>query len=189
MMQKEQIEKLISEVATIAVSIFDPITKGQIVDSFKFNIDSKHFNEDFISCDITQDVNFKEMFDTLRKFNDYPALYFFQINQELNKTELLALIKSNDSLKTPAINNFKVNTGFLYVGKVTSCAWGRLIQHLGYHKQRTSHGLQVGLWGNTVTKDIELSFTVIFFNKESRDYLVLLEKMLSKKLKPIIGKH
>ncbi|NBR13906.1 MAG: hypothetical protein EBQ94_11360 [Flavobacteriales bacterium] len=189
MMQIDQIKKLITEEASKAVSIFDAITKGQIVDSFKFNIDSKHFTEDFITNDITQDVNFKEMFETLREFNDYPALYFFQINQELSKTEILDLIKANDSLKTPAINNFKENNGFLYVGKVTSCAWGRLIQHLGYHRQRTSHGLQVGLWGNTTTKDIDLSFTVIFFEKESKDYLVLLEKMFSKKLKPIIGKH
>lgn len=189
MMQKEQIEKLISEEATVAVSIFDPISKGQIVNSFKFNIDSKHFTEDFITHDITQDVNFKEMFDTLKEFHDYPALYFFQINQELSKTEILDLIKVNNSLKTPAINSFKENNVFLYVGKVTSCAWGRLIQHLGYHKQRTSHGLQVGLWGNKTTKDLELSFTVIFFEQESRDYLAQLEKMLSKKLKPIIGKH
>ncbi|QAA82304.1 hypothetical protein EI546_11505 [Aequorivita sp. H23M31] len=189
MIQKEQIEKLICDEATKAVSIFDAITKGQIVNSFKFDIDSKHFTEDFITHDITQDVNFKEMFDTLREYNDYPALYFFQINQELSKTEVLELIKVNDSLKTPAINNYKENNVFLYVGKVTSCAWGRLIQHLGYHKQRKSHGLQVGLWGNKTTKDLKLSFTVIFFEQESRDYLILLEKRLSKKLKPIIGKH
>lgn len=189
MMQKEQIEKLISEEAAIAVSIFDPIKKGQISGSFKFDIDAKHFTEDFITHDITQDVNFKEMFDTLRELNDYPALYFFQVNQELSKTEILDLIKENNSLITPATNNFKDNNDVLYIGKVTSCAWGRLIQHLGYHKQRKSHGLQVGLWGNKTSKDLKLSFTVIFFEQESRDYLALLEKMLSKKLKPIIGKH
>lgn len=188
-MQKEQIKKLINEEARKTALIFDNIAKGQIVDSFKFDIDSKYFTEDFINNDITQDVNFKEMFDTLREFNNYPALYFFQINQELSRKEILDLIKANDSLKTPALNNFKENNGFLYVGKVTACAWGRLIQHLGYHQQRKSHGLQVGLWGSKTTKKLELSFTVIFFEQESRDYLVLLEKMLSKQLKPIIGKH
>ena len=188
-MQKEQIEKLILEEATKVVSIFAPITKGKVVKSFNFKLDSKFFTKDFITHNITQDVNFKEMFDTLKEYNDYPALYFFQINQELDKTEILGLIKKNDSLITPAINNYKENNGFLYVGKVTSCAWGRLIQHLGYHKQRKSHGLQVGIWGNNTTKDLELSFTVIFFEKESRDYLVVLEKMLSKNLKPLIGKH
>jgi len=188
-MQKEKLEKLINEETSKAVSVFENIVKGQFVDSFRFNINSNYFTEDFITHDITQDKNFKEMFDTLRVFNDYPALYFFQINEKLSKIEILDLIKVHDSLKTPANNNFKENSSFLYVGKVTSCAWGRLIQHLGYHKQRKSHGLQVGLWGNKTTKDLQLSFTVIFFEQESRDYLVLLEKMLSKQLKPIIGRH
>lgn len=188
MMEKEQIEKLISVEATKAVSVFDAITKEKSVESFKFRLDSKYFKTDFITHDITQDVNFKEMFDKLKEYNDYPALYFFQINQELDKTEILNLMIKDDTLKIPAINNYKENKGFLYVGKVTSCAWGRLIQHLGYHKQRKSHGIQVGLW-DKASKELELSFTVIFFEKESRDYLILLEKMLSKQLEPIIGKH
>lgn len=189
MKQKEEIEKLIREESNTIVSIFNSIVMGKTVNSFKFKIDSKNFTKDFITHDITQDINFKEMFDLLKEYNDYPALYFFQINPEINKTEILSLIKNDDFLKTPAINNHKENTDFLYVGKVTSCAWGRLIQHLGYHKHRKSHGLQVGLWGNKTTKDLKLSFTVIFFEKESRNYLILLEKILSEKLKPIIGKH
>ncbi len=189
MIQKEQIEKLIIEESSKIISVLDPITKGKTVKSLKFKIDSKHFTDNFITHDITQDANFKEMFDTLKKYNDYPALYFFQINSELEKNEIIQLVQSEKDLFTPAHNSFKDNNSILYVGKVTACAWGRLIQHLGYHKQRKSHGLQVGLWGNKTSKDLDLSFTVIFFEKESKDYLILLEKMLGKKLKPIIGKH
>lgn len=188
MIQKEKLEKLVSEQATKAINIFDSISMGKNVESFEFRLDSRYFKTDFITHDITQDIYFKEMFDKLKEYNDYPALYFFQINQELDKTEILNLMNRDATLKIPAINNYKENKGFLYVGKVTSCAWGRLIQHLGYHKQRKSHGVQVGLWEKT-SKELELSFTVIFFEKESRDYIILLEKMLSKHLEPIIGKH
>lgn len=67
---------------------FWQVKMGKSVKSLKFKIDSKHFTDNFITHDITQDANFKEMFDTLKKYNDYPALYFFQINSELEKIQV-----------------------------------------------------------------------------------------------------
>jgi len=96
----------------------------------------------------------------------------------------------------PARNNIvPQNSKILYVGKVESCIWGRLIMHLGFHTNKNQgnpqesnvHGLYLSDW--TKGLELKLKFTILEFEKNMIDLMEVMEKSLAKKLQPIIGKH
>src|SRR5690606_2324988 len=121
--------------------VFSEVYLNGALKRFDFLIDEKKLNSKYLNeINITSHGDFVPLFQQLQEFDDYPALYFFGINPLLQKTEIISLIE-NSQLNIPARNKILNNTGILYVGKVKRCAWGRLIQHLGYHQQRKSHGL------------------------------------------------
>lgn len=183
------IDSLIKEESKKIYELFSKISINGYVKKFNFIIDEKKLNSKYLNdVNITSDGDFVSMFQQLQKFNDYPALYFFEINPLLEKNEIIPLIEKSH-LNIPARNKTVANTGVLYVGKVKRCAWGRLIQHLGYHQQRKSHGLQIDFWANKTSLELKLSYTVIFFDKSTADYIHVLEQALIKSLKPIIGKY
>jgi len=135
------------------------------------------------------------MFKELRnkKYADLPAIYIFKINSDINSNTIINAIDSisSNELNVPAHYKYPKNNGILYVGKVKRCAWGRLIQHLGYHTDSKSHGLQIQHWANKISEPLNLTYTVMFFEKEISDYLEVIESAIAKTTiyKPIIGKH
>lgn len=184
-----KIDNLIKEESKHISELFSEVSLNGAIKRFDFDIDKKKLNSKYLNeVNITSDGDFVSIFQQLQEFDDYPALYFFEINPLLEKTEIISLIE-NSQLNIPARNKTSNNTGVLYVGKAKKCAWGRLIQHLGYHQQRKSHGLQIDYWVNKTSLEPKLSYTVLFFEKSMADYIHVLEQTLAKSLKPIIGKH
>jgi len=160
---------------------------------FTYELDVNKFDDRFANTiNITENSDFSEMFTELKEHENYPALYFFSINKEITYSDIITQIedvKLKLNKVTPVTNKYKDNLGILYIGKVKKYAWGRLIQHLGYHKNRKSHGLQLGYWDRKTLLDLNLTFTVMFFDEDIREYIQVLEKELAEKLKPLIGKH
>lgn len=193
MINKGYIERIIKEESKNVSEIFSKIFQNGSLEYFDFIIDEKKLDNQYLNeVNITLQGDFASMFQKLQEFDEYPALYFFEINPLIKKEEIISLIQNIHTeygLSIPAKNKTSDNSGVLYVGKVKRCAWGRLIQHLGYHRQRKSHGLQIDYWANKTSLDLRLSYTVIFFDKSMINYIQALEQTLSKSLKPIIGKY
>lgn len=159
-----------------------------------FNIDITKLNPDFADkVNITENSDFLDMFTQLISNENDPAIYYFSINKNIDYPIIDKILSDAQSenlmLNFPAKNSHNVNKGLLYVGKVKRCAWGRLIQHLGYHQNKRSHGLQIDIWAKKVQLPLNLTYTVMFFDKKMEDYLELLESAIALEYKPIIGRH
>lgn len=180
---------IIKDKSSVISDVFSKINKVNFVFEKSFIIDENKLNLKYKDLeDITQSVDFIDLFDTLKKHEQYPAIYVFGINPEINYANIISSIKEVKSLRIPALNKNKENKGILYVGKVKSLLWGRFIQHLGYHKNQKSHGLQIENWIKKIHNP-KLTFSVVFLPKESAEYIEVLEKEIAKELNPIIGKH
>ncbi len=188
-----QIENFIRDKSKTISEDFFQISQNGFKKKFSFEIDVKKLDSKYSDkVDITKGGDFSAIFQEMIEYEKFPALYFFEINELIEKEEIVNLIKKvNEELQLniPAQNHTSKNEGILYVGKVKSCAWGRLIQHLGYHKNRKSHGLQLDFWAKKVKTELKLKYTVMFFEENIADDINILERILAKKLNPIIGKH
>lgn len=188
-----QIENFIRDKSKTISEDFFQVSQNGFKKSLSFEIDVKKLDSKYLDkVNITIDGDFSENFKEMIEYEKFPALYFFEINEIIEKGEIVTLIKSVNEkfqLSIPAQNHSSKNEGILYVGKVKSCAWGRLIQHLGYHKNRKSHGLQLDFWAKEIKTELKLKYTVMFFEENIADDINILERILAKKLNPIIGKH
>jgi hypothetical protein len=193
MIELKEIENIIRNKSKTISEDFLRISQDGFRESFSFEIDEKKLDSKYSSIvNVTSEGDFSAFFQEIMKFDEFPALYFFEINESIEKDEIITNIKTvnlEKNLNIPAQNNTLKNEGVLYVGKVKSRAWGRLIQHLGYHKNAKSHGLQLDHWAKNIKSELKLKYTVIFFEKDIVDDIDVLEKSLAKSLKPIIGKH
>lgn len=145
--------------------------------------------EDYNILDITKSPKYRDLFDKLKMMQNGPAIYVFEITSNHKASEIVNSIRNiNIERPIPAIRK-KIfeDSKILYVGKVVECFWGRLIQHLGFHKHKNSQGLQLFYWAKELK--LELSITVLEFESNSKDLMPLFENALAKELKPILGKH
>lgn len=173
---------------------FNNVSKSKVIGSLSHVIDLSELNDDFADkVDITKGNHFfAKTIQKLQEYEDYPALYFFSINPEIEYSAIFSLIqgvKTRFNKVIPVFNSIKRNTGILYIGKVKGKAWGRYIQHLGYHKNKKSHGLHIGSWAKQSNIELNIKYTIIFFEKEMKNYIQILEKEFANDLKPLIGKH
>lgn len=193
MIDINNIEDLIKTKSQLISEIFSKISINGSIHKISFTIDEKNLDSKYLDkVNITLDGDFSSSFQEMIKYDKYPALYFFEINELIAKQEIINLIKNvneKNQLNIPALNKTSDNKGVLYVGKVKSCAWGRLIQHLGYHKNRKSHGLQLDYWAKEMKTELKIKYTVMYFEEDLADDINVLERILAKSLKPIIGKH
>lgn len=189
----KQIENFIRNKSRTVSEDFFQISQNGPKIVFSFEIDIKMLDSKYLDkVDITKDGDFAVNFQEMINHEKLPALYFFEINEIIEKSEIITLIKNVNEkfqLNIPAQNNTSKNKGILYVGKVKSCAWGRLIQHMGYHKNRKSHGLQLDFWAKEIKTELKLKYTVMFFEENIADDISILERILAKSLNPIIGRH
>lgn len=157
-------------------------------------IDCSKLDEKFITQDIRDSAEFKELFKSLEAVEEKPCVYFFEIVSETTVESIIDNLKNFKGEGTvPAIkSNYPKESNILYVGKVKKLIWGRLIAHMGFHTtknnpgyQSKAHGLQLRHWA----KNIKLRFYVYVFNPVVSDYMEIIERKFAKELNPIIGKH
>ncbi|MGJ7030223.1 hypothetical protein [Niabella hirudinis] len=165
----------------------------------EFKIDCTKLDERFLSEDIRHSLEFKEIFQQLEKIQDNPCLYVFEIESEISTKKIIESLKNFGNQTEKVIPKLKTkipeHSKTLYVGKVNSLVWGRLITHLGFHthknkgnpKASINHGLQLHFWAKDLL--LQIKYTVIEFEHNMKDVLPVLEKQLAFKLNPIIGKH
>jgi hypothetical protein len=193
MYSKELLETFIKTKSLEIKNVFELVAIHGVKQFYSFSIDCDKLNPRYANeINITKEGDYVEMFNQLQEFEEFPALYLFEIDSSIDYNNIMATIEEtiqSTNLHFPANNKNLQNSGILYIGKVKSCAWGRLIQHLGYHKNKNSHGLQIDFWAKKITQPLHLKFTVMFFEKEAANYVEILETALAEKFKPIIGKH
>ncbi|MBF6653977.1 hypothetical protein C3B47_14050 [Flavobacterium columnare] len=186
---KEKIKEISSQFE-IAIKKFEEENISSRIKSFE--MDCNKLNFDFDNIDICEDPYFKEMFDELKLVTDYPTVYWFEFDTNKHSSEHLFNIFKNykeniTKRNPPAIYKYFRNTNILYIGKSKSCLWGRLLLHLGFHRDKHSQGLILNEWAHNI--DLKLKFNYCVFNREMVDLIALYELKLAQNNKPLIGKH
>ncbi|MDD2412712.1 MAG: hypothetical protein PHR79_07330 [Bacteroidales bacterium] len=171
---------------------FSNVSKVGAKSISEYEINCDDLEEKYLKEDIRHSVKYKDLFDKLQKIEHSPCVYYFEILSDITPDIVVDKINSTDR-NTPAIKgNYPKNSNILYVGKVKSLFWGRLIMHLGYHTQKNgnlsySHGLQIYHWAKELS--LKLKVYVFEFEPEMADLMSALEFLFAKELNPIIGKH
>ncbi|WP_184544121.1 hypothetical protein [Mucilaginibacter sp. FT3.2] len=136
--------------------------------------------------------SFNEMFTTLSSIK-VPTLYWFEIKSDIKPRDVVRLIKKYDRNRktlwraTPAINKvLNLDTNILYLGKSKNIKH-RTLTHLGYFNSVDTAGLQLLHWGKEANLIVTLH--VYSFLPEAEPLMLLLEKAMANRLKPLIGKH
>lgn len=156
-------------------------------------IDKTFFCSSYFENDIRKSEELKHVFDQLKLIKD-PVLYWFEIDStKINAVTIRKLYFEHLTKKSNrAISSYKKkldeNSKTLYVGKVKTGFWGRLITHLGYHKSNQTAGLQLYHWYSEAGLPV-LKLNYIVFQREMEDLISILELELARELKPILGKY
>lgn len=160
-----------------------------------FIINFERLTTKYLSQDIRFSEDFIEIFNKLSTYNEKPCIYWFDSDKELDGSliyELINAVSKSLNLVIPAHDNKPHKSSCLYVGKVKSNIQGRLIQHLGVHKdQLRTHGLQLVHWINNYPCRIKLHYHVVPLpqTKEWEKMAMLFEYAFSDELKPVLGHH
>lgn len=158
-------------------------------------IGDEYFNEKFIADEDVTQLN--EEFRFLRNQNK-PTLYWFELINNINNVELRKQYEKyrehtkNGSIKYRNTSSYKTKPDFtskiLYVGKVEKAFWGRLVTHLGYNISEKTAGMQLYHWYHpSIHGNIKLNY--IEFDNDMKHLILILEKQLAKKMKPLIGRY
>ncbi|WP_192820959.1 hypothetical protein [Rufibacter sp. LB8] len=180
----------IKEICGQAAEPLIEVSRNGIKSYQTFEVDCKDL-EDYNHIDIRDSEKFKETFSQLKKVTG-PVLYWFEIISDIDNqaiiAELTKYINLGDYKSVPALKKtLNFDTRALYVGKVKTQFWGRLIQHLGYYKVKATQGLQLYYWAKNLP--IKFKIHVYEFEKNMADLMPIVENALAKELKPLIGKH
>ncbi len=154
-----------------------------------FEIDCSKL-EDYLTNDIRDSIQYKDLFKELETITR-STIYWYEITSEVNNETILEAFKNykvSAKRPTPALNHYEHELSrTLYVGKVKGCLWGRVIQHLGYHKDATDHGMQLYHWAKPIS--LKLKLHTLELNEDMYHLIPSLEAYFAKELKPLIGKH
>lgn len=166
--------------------------KYRVGDTIEIN--DVFFNEKFLGNDIRKSEEFVELFNHLKSIKK-PVLYWFEIDTcSIEADSIRALyfeyLKTNSG-RTVSSYKKKLNktSKTLYVGKVKTGFWGRLVTHLGYHKNRKTAGLQLYHWYTIHNGLPGLKLNYIVFEKEMEDLISIFEAELARNLEPILGRY
>lgn len=129
--------------------------------------------------------------NNLRKVSG-PVVYWIELSNEIKGGQLLSAFKeysiSPSKRAIPARKKYPdIDSNVLYVGKVKRIFWGRIYQHMGFHNNRWTQGLQLYFW----TQELKPKFKINYcqFAEELADLLPLFEISIARRLRPILGKH
>ena len=157
------------------------------------HICAKFFNEKYFIEDIRYAVDHNALFSLLKTIKS-PVLYWFTIDTKTCSAEKIrkgyeifynsANIRNRSSFKP----KFDITSTTLYVGKVKTGFYGRLITHLGYHKSTQTAGLQLFHWFD-VGEFSTLTLNYIILDKDMANMITVLEIETAQRLKPLLGKY
>lgn len=122
-----------------------------------------------------------------------PVIYWFVITSSHSSKQIMNKVRAaSDKInrRFPMLERkrtYKYESNVLYVGKTWSKLKGRMVSHLGYHKNIDNHGLQLCHWAQELELELELNYIIL--PEEVEGLTELFERELSKKLKPIIGRE
>ncbi len=164
-------------------------------------IDKSYFNSEYSNnINITKCKEHIAVFDKLHAIKT-PVLYWFEFEHSEHKSSNIREIyeayrngikkeyNADNYRNTSAYKKeFKKDGDVLYVGKVETGFWGRIVTHLGYAQSEKTAGMQLFHWYD-VEKFGNLKLNYIVFEKEMKHLIVILEKELAIKLKPLIGTY
>ena len=146
-------------------------------------LNSNYFHKDYCKeCDITTCKEHSNIFQKLKNIKK-PVLYWF----ELESSDRNVAIREKYECYVRGIKgkytdpNYRNTASFkksfsnesttLYVGKVQTYFWGRLVTHLGYSLSEKTASMQLFHWYNT-TKFGNLKVKYIVFDNKTKLYLV-----------------
>jgi len=160
------------------------------IKEYCFDIDCSEL-ENYLTTDIRKAPKYEKLFEELEAITRQ-TIYWYEIVSDIDNAIILAAFEKykEDTFgrPAPALNYYDHNsTRTLYVGKVKACFWGRVIQHLGYHKDCTDHGLQLSHWAKPLS--LKLKLHALEINEDMYQLMPSLEVYFAKKLQPLIGKH
>lgn len=187
----EIIQKWGQEVA----STFSNVANQGVKKISVYEIDCTQLEERFIYQDIRDKSIFSDMFGKLINIQNNPCVYFFEIVSDISPEAIVANLQILEGRTKPSIKKkHPQQSKVLYVGKVKSIFWGRLIMHMGFHtnkkregQQSIAHGLQLRHWAKSM--ELKLKLHVYEFEPEMADYMEIIERLFAKQLNPIIGRH
>lgn len=167
-------------------------------------INEDFFKDEFLPNFIIgeQSVYVKEKLQEISKIKG-PVLYWFEFDNTEDKNNLLRnkFTEYKDSLgKLYHLPNYRYTSSYkkqfcadsnvLYVGKVEKDFYQRIKTHLGYAASAKTAGMQLHHWyGKSVNDFGDLTLNYIVFNNEMNDLIAVLEKVVAKELKPLIGRY
>ena len=157
-------------------------------------IDCAQLEDKFIHQNILDADNFSDMFSELKDIQNSPCVYFFEIASDVSPQIIVKnILKVEGKIKPSIKSRYPKDSNILYVGKVKSVLWGRIIMHLGFHTNKKSkelsmvHGLQLFHWATSL--GLKLKLHVYEFEPEMADYMEVMERLFANELNPIIGRH
>lgn len=178
------------ETAERYCTLFQNIAKCSVVKEMSLDIDSNDFDDKYRDKeDVRYAAPFKQMFSDLTEVDDMPCLYRWEITSPYNANEIKQAIESLRKYTPRVLKNAETDDDTLYVGKVQSHIVGRVIQHLGYHLNQASHGLQLSDWAKPMNLKFKLHIIVLPKEKDIIDVEEIFENEFAKKHKPLIGMH
>ena len=191
---KQDIREIVSQSVTTLTSCLDSLSNSNCK---TLTIDTRFFNQKYLhDVDVTkcEELNIGHL-KNIKK----PVLYWFELVEQSLHNEAIRkdYIKYREHIKylykDPHYRNtssykkhYAANSVTLYVGKVESGFWGRLVTHLGYNQSVKTAGMQLFHWYNpNVFGTINLNYMV--FEPKMKYHLTMIEKEFSLLKKPLIG--
>jgi len=165
-------------------------------------IDSIVINQPFFDKGYLNEKNITETIPEFKEIKEVkqPVLYWFELKSSDKNQQIRKKIESyreplkkdfshpNYRYTSSYKKTFSSDTKILYVGKVQTGFWGRLVTHLGYSRYKTTAGMQLFHWYDP--KEFgELKLHYITFDKDMKYLVTVLEKQLAKKFQPLIGHY
>ena len=182
-------QQFFCETAERYSTLFRHIAEIGIVKEMSFEIDSKDFENKYRDKeDVRHAAPFKQMFDALTEVDNLPCLYRWEITSPYNEDDIKQAVGELQKFTPRVLKKAKAtDDNTLYVGKVKKFIVGRIIQHLGYHRNPASHGLQLNDWAKPMNLHFRLH--IIVLPDEVIPVEEIFETELAHKYVPLIGIH
>ncbi len=180
-------QEFFRETAELYCARFHHLAQIGIVKEMSFNISSKDFDDKYRDHDIRDAELFKQMFAQLAKVDELPCLYRWEITSSYNADAIKEAVAKLPKYTPRILKKAIAKDNTLYVGKVQSHIVGRVIQHLGYHLNQASHGLQLNDWAKSMNLTFKLH--IIVLPHDVIPVEEIFETELAHKYEPLIGIH
>lgn len=167
---------------------FHHLAEIGIVKEMSFDINSKNFDDHYRDHDIRDAEPFgQQMFAQLAEVDELPCLYRWEITSPYNADAIKEAVAKLPKYTPRILKKAIAKDNTLYVGKVQSHIVGRVIQHLGYHLNQASHGLQLNDWAKPMNLTFKLH--IIVLPHDVIPVEEIFETELAHKYEPLIGIH